>query len=190
MPHTRHAALAGVSALLLAGCGNERTPVPDVATPLDPVNRREVVLEAAGISFQAPGNWYDTDPPRGALVGGVESGPAVVAVWRYPRAEPLPKTRAQLARVRDLLVERVRERDPSFELASARLTRRAGARAIELTGEQTIEGRRVRIRSAHVFSRGAEIVIDAYAPPADFDRLDASVFRPALATLRLRAPAS
>ena len=189
MPRTRHAALAGVSALLLAGCGNERTPVPDYTTPLDPAGTQEVVLRPAGVIFQAPANWYVTEP-RGPLAGGVESGPAFVAVWRYPRAEPLPRTRAQLARVRDLLVERVRARDPSFALAGSELTRRGGAPAIELTGTQAIEGRRVRIRSAHVFSGATEIVVDAYAPLADFDRLDKTVFRPALATLRLRRPAS
>ena len=188
MPRFPLTALAGLAVLLLSGCGNERTLVPDVATPADPAGTRPIDLEDAGVFFTGPGNWEDGDA-RGALAGGVQSGRATVAVWRYPRTEPLPITRAQLARVRDLLVQRVRERDPSFAPdAPPRLIRRAGEPAIEVTGEQTIEGRRVKVRSAHVFAGGAEIVVDAYAPPADFDRLDPTVFQPALASLRLRAP--
>ncbi|CAA9507219.1 MAG: hypothetical protein AVDCRST_MAG30-2272 [uncultured Solirubrobacteraceae bacterium] len=187
MPRFPPRALVGLAVVLLAGCGNERTPVPDVATPADPAGTRPIDLEDAGVFFTGPGNWDDGDA-RGALAGGVQSGRATVAVWRYPRTEPLPITRAQLTRVRDLLVERVRQRDPTFEPEASRVTRRAGEPAIELLGQQTIEGRRVKVRSAHVFAGGAEIVVDAYAPPADFDRLDPTVFLPALGSLRLRAP--
>ncbi|HEX8104166.1 MAG TPA: hypothetical protein VF533_16225, partial [Solirubrobacteraceae bacterium] len=167
-----------------AACGNARTPVPDVRAPQAPRGERSVDLPAAGVHFAAPANWNGIRP-EGPLVGGIESRRATLAVWRYPRTEPLPRTRAELRRVRDLLIERVRLRDPTFELAHSRLARRAQAPAVELTGAQAILGRRVRVRSAHVFRDGVEVVVDAYAPPRDFDRLDRAVFLPALRSLRV-----
>ena len=44
------------------------------------------------------------------------------------------------------------------------------------------------LRSAHVFKAGAEVVVDAYAPSADFPRLDREVFRPLLASLEVSQP--
>jgi hypothetical protein len=46
------------------------------------------------------------------------------------------------------------------------------------------------VRSTHLFDRGTEIVIDAYAPPGDFARVDRSVFQPLIRSVRLRAPTS
>lgn len=175
------------AALVLGACGAERTPVPDVATPLDPQGTRVARLPAAGVSFTAPANWAVV-PRRDPLSGGIESRRATLAVWRYPRQEPLPRGAAELRRVRGLLVERVKTRDPSFRLGESRVTRRGGAPAIELTGAQTIAGRPVRVRSAHVFTRAAEVVLDAYAAPQHFDRVDAAVFEPALASLALGPP--
>jgi hypothetical protein len=180
-------ALLAATALLAAGCGNERTPVPDVSSPEAPQGRRTVDLPQDGITYGAPGNWRDV-PRADPLVGGVRSRSATLAIWRYPRTQPLPDTTAELRRVRDLLVERVRTRDPSFALDGSELTRLGGERAIELTGTQTIAGRRVRVRSAHVFGEGAEVVLDGYAPPADFARVDETVFGPLLASFALRAP--
>jgi hypothetical protein len=85
-------------------------------------------------------------------------------------------------------VARVEARDPSFSLDRSRVTRRGGAAAVELTGRQTIDGRPVRVRSSHVYFEGAEIVLDAYASPGDFPRVDAAVFEPALRSLTLSPP--
>jgi hypothetical protein len=180
--------LALAAALSLAACGNARTPVPDVTVPAAPRGERAVALEQAGVRFTAPANWAAIDP-HDPLVGGIESSRASLAVWRYPRTEPLPADAAALRRVQGLLVERARARDGTFALTRARTVRLAGARAIELTGTETIGGRRLRVRSSHVFFATAEIVLDAFAPPADFPRVDRTVFRPALASLRLTAPA-
>ena len=172
--------------LLLAGCGNDRTTPPDLDTPVTPAGERSVRIQDARLRFTAPGNWQDLPaaPPR---VGGVRSGRATVAVWRYPRVEPLPRTTAELRRVRDLLLERVRRRDPSFDERSARVLRRDGVPAIELVARQTIRGVPVSVRSTHLYYRRAEVVIDAYAPPAQFDRVDAGVFLPLLRSLRISA---
>lgn len=168
----------------LAGCGNDRTAPPDVDTPRAPEGERTVRLDAAGIRFTAPRNWPDL-PRQDPREGGIRSGRATVAIWRYTRAQALPRTRAELERVRDLLLERVRARDATYEARSTRIVRRGGAPGIELLGTQTLAGTEVGVRSAHLFARGSEYVIDAYAPPGEFERLDADVFLPLLRSVRI-----
>ena len=179
------ALLVLLAAGLLAACGNERTPPPDVDAPKAPEGERIVDLKPAGVRFRAPGNWAPLQP-AGRRAGGVRSGRATVAVWRYPRREELPTDRASLRQVRELLLDRIAERDESFELDRSRLVRRAGAPGIEVLGSQTIAGVRVRVRSLHLYAHGAEVVIDAYAPRRRFARLDRTIFRPLIRTLRLR----
>jgi hypothetical protein len=169
----------------VAGCGNRRTQPPDVITPDAPQGTREVRLK--GVRFTAPFNWQDL-PALGLRAGGIQSNTATVAVWRYPRSEPLPASSAALDEVEGLLVERVKRRDATFELRSSSTGRLAGARAIQLVGRQTIAGLPFGVRSAHVFAAGTEIVVDAYARPQDFAALDASVFRPLLRSLKLDRP--
>ena len=174
-----------VLAALLAGCGNDRTEPPDVQTPVEPEGRRTVRLAGGAIAFRAPVNWNDL-APQGKRIGGVQSRRALLAVWRYERSEPLPRTEDELERVAGLLVDRIEQRDPGFELRDRRLGRLGGARMIAVRGRQTIAGLPREVRSAHVFHDGAEIVLDAYAPPEDFARVDAAVFQPALESLELR----
>ena len=171
------------AALAVAGCGNARAVAPDTTTPEAPIGTKLTILDRAGVRFTSPANWPDL-ARQGARAGGIRSGIATVAVWRYERTEPLPQDAAALRAVRDLLVARVEARDPTFKLRSARLVRRAGARGIEMLGRQTIDGRRVGVRSSHLFTRGGEVVVDAYAPPGEFARVDAQVFRPLLRSLR------
>jgi hypothetical protein len=172
----------------LAGCGNEAQRPPQVVAP-DPARGERVIrLDEAGVRFTGPFNWRDLVVGQTGAVGGVQSNRGALAVWRYERGEPLPDDEEALEEVRDLLVERVEARDPSFELAGSELTRLGGALAIVLRGRQTIAGIEVEVRSAHVFREGAEIVLDCYAPPPDFERIDRTVCRKALRTLRLRDP--
>jgi hypothetical protein len=189
VPRAPRIALASLVAttLGLAACGQERAPVPDAGVPQDPRAMRPLAFPAAGVAFTGPTNWRVL-APGDPLKGGIESGRATLAIWRYPRTEPLPNGRAELRRVRGLLVERVKARDPSFVLDRSRVTRRGGAAAVELTGQQTINGSPVRVRSSHVYFEGAELVLDAYAAPGDFPRVDAAVFGPALRSLKLSAP--
>jgi hypothetical protein len=65
-----------------------------------------------------------------------------------------------------------------------------GVKGIQLVATERISGQQRRVRSTHLFDRRAEIVIDAYAPPGDFARLDDSVFQPLIRSLRLHAPSS
>jgi hypothetical protein len=183
----RRAVLLLVLVLVLAlpaGCGNEPTPAPDTRTPDAPRGTREVSLQGTGISFTAPFNWPDLQR-QGLRVGGIQNKRATVAIWRYPRSEPLPASDGAVGEAQKRLVDRVRRRDPRFEVRSSTIARRGGARAIEVVGRQTIGGLPFGVRSSHIFHAGDEIVVDAYAPPEDFDRVDRTVFEPLLDSLRL-----
>jgi hypothetical protein len=172
---------------VLTGCGYQRTAVPDVRHADAPAGTREVDLEAAGVAFTAPRNWADLGA-QGPRVGGIQSKTATLAIWRYPRTEPLPRTSEELRAAMVRLEDRVRERDATFRLRDSTVTRRGGADAIELLGRATIAGLPFGVRSTHVFKGGYEVVLDAYAPPERFDRLDADVFQPLLRSLEVRTP--
>lgn len=181
-------AIALVAVALLGGCGNERTRPPDTRSPDEPVGTRIVRLRTAGVSFTAPVNWPDLKGLDPSMVAGLQNKRATIAVWRYPRSEPLPASRKALEEVQGLLVQRVKLKDASFVLDSALYPTRDDARSIELLGQQTIAGLPFKVRSAHVFSDSAEIVVDAFAPPEHFDRVDKSVFQPLLRSLKLFKP--
>lgn len=178
-----------LACLLLAGslgaCGNELTRPPDTETPDPPAGSREVRLPDAGVEFTAPVNWPAL-PAEGARAGGVQSKRATVAVWRYERDEPLPRTPDALLDAQRRLLQTVLARDRTFELRRARRPLRDGAPSVEILGRQTIGGEPYRVRSAHIFHDGAEIVVDAFAPPRHFSRVDRTVFRPLLESLELR----
>ena len=64
-----------------------------------------------------------------------------------------------------------------------------GARAVELVGTEKVNGRTRRVRSTHVYAKGAEFVIDAYAAPRDFDVVDQSIFQPLIRSTKIDPPA-
>lgn len=165
-------------AVAATGCGEARKQAPPVAHADAPQGFRETTL--TGVTFRRPSNWKDL-PPVPPLEGGVRSNTATVAVWRYPRTEPLPSGGAALEAAKTALIDRTLQRNPTFVLRTSAV----GRRRIELTGRQTVAGFPVDVRSVHVFHDGAEIVVDAYAPPADFARVDRTVFAPLIASLRL-----
>lgn len=170
-----------------AGCGNERTTPPETQVPDPPRGERVDRYPQAGIRYTAPANWPQITP-QGLRVGGIQNKRATLAIWRYPRSEPLPDTAAELREVEQLLIERVKRRDPTFTLEKSTVRRRGGAQAIELLGRQTAAGLPYGVRSSHVYFAGHEIVLDAYAPPEYFRRVDASVFVPLLDSLKLAKP--
>jgi hypothetical protein len=180
---------AALMALALAshGCGNDRTPAPDTARPLSPQGSARISFPQAGVRFAAPGRW-DRAPGQAPLVTTVTSGRATIAVWRFPRTEPLPRTAGDMRRARRGLLGAAKARDPSFRSREARARRVGGHRALEVRGSGTVEGQPRRLRSLHVFAFGGEVVVDAFAPPADFPRVDREVVRPLLRSLRLSRP--
>ena len=177
-----------LAVLVAAGCGNERQRTPDVTGTQKPAKATRVAYPAGGVSLAAPRNWYRVPGSR-PLVAFIVSGPAIVAVWRYPRKEPLP-ARSELEQAQANLSDAVRARDRSVRIESTKVVDVNGVKGIALVATEHISGQPRRVRSTHLFDRKAEIVIDAYAPPGDFTRLDGSVFQPLLRSLRLRAPSS
>jgi hypothetical protein len=172
---------------LLAGCGAERTPVPVPDAPQPVAARQDAVFAGAGLRLPLPDGWLRTEGPE-PLVVSVASGTATLAVWRYPRAEPLPQGEAALQDARRTLLAAVRARDPSFTERASRVRTVDGQPAVEVRGDGRVEDRARRIRSVHIFAHGAEIVIDAYAPARHFPRLERDVLRPLLERAQVRAP--
>ena len=172
---------------VLAGCGNRRTPAPGVPLPAAPVGHRAVQLDSEGLRFQRPANWTFTlgAPPQVASVG---SGRAAVVLWRYPRAEPLPQDAGALDRARRALIAAAKARDRSLRVVTARTVTVDGARGVELVAHERLSSHPREVRSTHLYAHGAEVVVDAYAPPSQFARVDRTVFRPLLRSLRLAAP--
>jgi hypothetical protein len=182
--------LAG-AVVLLAGCGNDRTPAPELGLIPAPSDFRDAKFEAQGVQFRAPTNWrvVDGEDPHLATVA---IGDAQVGIWRYARTEPLPETRAQLAAARQALVAQIESRDPTFKLTSTRLVVKPGFRGVEVigTGSNLVNGSIQRsMRSLHAYGQGAEVVMDAFAPPRDFARVDEQTFGPMARSLRLTPPA-
>ncbi|HVF78595.1 MAG TPA: hypothetical protein VNA28_09880 [Solirubrobacteraceae bacterium] len=173
-----------------ASCGNDRTPVPDLSLVPAPKAFRDAPFDEQGVRFRAPTNWRVV-PGTAPQVATVAIGTAQVAIWRYPRTEPLPETRAQLNAARDALVAQIESRDPTFKLTSTRLVMKPGIRAVEVVGvgaNLTDQSVQRSMRSLHAYGRGAEVVMDAFAPPKDFARIDDQTFGPMSRSLKLRAP--
>jgi hypothetical protein len=188
-PLTAALALAGLAlAALLAGCGNSRSAAPDLTTPHPP--RGMVTRTLHGVRFRAPADWT-LRPGVAPQLAQVASGRAVVALWRYPRKAPLPVGSAQLAQARTQLIKVVRRRQHSIHLRHTRIFRVHGMPAVELIADEHVAGQPRRVRSTHIYAQGIELVVDAYAPPKDFTRVDDAVFVPLTESVRIgRQPAS
>jgi hypothetical protein len=176
-------------ALLAAGCGNERQHAPNVTGTQKPARAAHLAYPAGGVTLAAPRNWYQNSGSR-PLVALIGSGPATVAVWRYPRKEPIPKGKSELDQAQASLSDSVQARDRSVRIESTKVVTVSGVKGIQLVATERIGGQARRVRSTHLFDRGSEIVIDAFAPPGDFARVDGSVFQPLIESVRLRAPNS
>jgi hypothetical protein len=179
--------LAVAVAWLLAGCGNERQRAASIPPPAAPAGKRTETFERYGVLFERPANWGVGGAGLPQLMA-ISSGRAVVVLWRYRRVERLPRSRAELDRALRALVAAARGRDRSLRVISASPVRVGGAPGVQLVVTQRIGTARRRVRSTHLYAYGAELVVDAYAPPAEFARVDRTVFRPLLRSLRLTPP--
>ena len=137
--------------------------------------------------MRAPANWREIQG-TGDQVSTIAVGDAQIAIWRYKRTEPLPVTRSQLHAARQALVAQVEHDDKTFELTSTRLVIKPGLRGVEIVGEETNHGQRRSVRSLHAYANGYEVVVDCFAPPKDFPRVDKQTFGPVGRSLRLSVP--
>jgi hypothetical protein len=176
-----------VAAAVAAGCGNDKTEAPDTAAPKAPKGTVGVNVPEAGVNFKAPAAWR-RQKGEAPLVYAVQTGQATLALWRYPRDEQLPETHNALVNAKEALVDQIKKRDKSFEVSRAKLLHVGPKRAVQVLGTGSIAGNRRTIRSTHIYTEKAEFVVDAYAPPSVFDRVDKQVFAPLLESLEITKP--
>ncbi len=157
----------------LAGCGNDRPPVVASAPPPSG-HTREFRSDRAGLKVSLPAN-LNVAQSRAPAVFQATLGEPFVACFAYARREQLPRDAKELDAARLRLARATRSRDAGYHLTASRAIEVNGARAVELTGEQTLARRRVTIRSLHVFKGDAEYVIEIVAPSAGFARFDRGV---------------
>jgi hypothetical protein len=183
----RKLAAALLVSVTVAGCGRERIEPPDTVRPAAPTGAAQEAFPKDGLFLERPGNW-PFRPGRPPLVASTSNGTATVALWRYQRSEPLPREDEALETAQASLEAAVKARDGSFALDGSRRVEVDGAPGIELLGTETVAGRKRRVRSTHVYAKEAEVVLDAYAAPEDFERVDETVFAPIVASLRIDPP--
>ncbi|MDQ3644851.1 MAG: hypothetical protein M3356_05000 [Actinomycetota bacterium] len=160
-------------AILLAGCGNERSAARKLdARPTDATNSLD--YPAVGLSLELP-EGFTVERAKRPGVFRAASGSAALSAFAYNRREELPGNQRELEEALERLEKAAKERSSSFELSESRTLEVSGARAIELLGRQTISKSVLRTRSLHIFKGEAEYVIELLAPPEDFDRLDERV---------------
>lgn len=172
-------------AALLCGCGNSRTPAPQVSAPAPPAGFRTLNLPSAAASLSVPRNWVQLGTQSRQLLVLDTSGGGVIDLWRYPLSGRAPHGASQLQVARQRLIAAARTRDPSLRVISARVTEVAGHPAISLNAVERIGHVERHIVSTHVFNAGEELVLEEYAPPQFFASVDRTVFVPVLRSLTL-----
>jgi hypothetical protein len=188
VPPRRSLALVLVALALgmLAGCGASRIAAPDLSRFQTPAGVEQASYLGGSLRFDAPANWA-SQIGSAPLVVTYASGPAIIAIWRYPRSksQALPDDVATLEQARSALIGAAAARDRTLRVISAAVDDVHGLHAVELDAVETIRGQVRRVRSAHVYADGAELVVDEYAPESMFHDVDRLVFSPLLHSLRL-----
>jgi hypothetical protein len=181
--------LVVVAAGALAGCGNSRTPVPSLASPVAAGTLRWLTFNDYGLRIRAPSNWVVIGG-RAPLVATISLSSSVAALWNYPRSTPAPAGPADLAAAETQLIAAAKRNDPSLRLIRAKVGALGGYPAIELDAFEQLKGSPRRVRSTHVFTGTSEVVLDEYAPSEIFHSVDHAVFSPLKRSLRLSSAAS
>jgi hypothetical protein len=167
--------LAAATALLAAGCGDSRTTIKSLSTPVAPGGFHTVTY--AGVTLSAPNDWSLLND-RAPLVVTISSGTAVIALWSYPSSTPPPAGATALAGASTALQAAAKHTDPGLRVIRSAVTSVDGDGAVELDAIEQIDGQTRRVRSMHVYTPGSEIVLEEYAPPALFHAVDHDVFSP------------
>jgi len=174
-------------ALALGGCGNERTPVPEVGSPGARLGDNPLDDARGGYKLIAPAGWT-VAAGEAPLVSTISSGPVIVSIFRYPRTEPLPKTKDELDRAITDLLAAAKARDATFTPVKTARYRVDGRPGIQVHGTQTVAGLTRTVRSTHVYAYDGELVIDMLAPSDTFPSIDKLYFLPLLQSIDLRKP--
>jgi hypothetical protein len=177
-----------VTAVGLSACGNSQTKAPDVTSVRPAISFVRERFPSEGVSFERPKDWLFTKGTA-PLLATVSAGRVTVAVWRYPRTEALPVTTAALRAATHALVTAAKARDSTLTVQKAKGTRAAHEPAVVLIADETVAGQPRTVRSTHVYAHGGEVVVDAFAPPGDYPKVEAPVFRRIVRSLRLAQPA-
>lgn len=157
--------------------------------PAVPDGFRTLGYPRAGITVALPGNWSVLSE-RAPEVAVASSGMAVIALWRFPRSEAPPVGSVELGDARDALLATAKSRDAGLKVIRSSLLMLDRQPAVELDAYEQIDGRLRRVRSVHIYLPGAEVVLDEYAPPAQFHSVDHFVFSPVRRSLRLLSGSS
>jgi hypothetical protein len=179
--------IALVIALAVAGCGNERTPVPEVAGPGERLGDNPLDDARGGYKLIAPAGWT-VAAGEAPLVSTISSGPVIVSIFRYPRTEPLPRTKDELDRATTDLLAAAKARDATFTPLKTARYRVDGRPGIQVRGTESVAGLPRTVRSTHVYAYDGELVIDMLAPSDEFAAVDKLYFLPMLQSIRLRKP--
>ncbi len=162
-----------VLALVLAGCGQRPPAVPGLSAPAAPQGFHQIT--SGGVRLALPRSWITT-PENPPLVTVVSSDSAVISLWRYPGRFPATYARIQHAYKR--LIADALHRQPKLHVLSAARLTVDGHPAVQLDATAPIGTAQERVRSLHIFTHFAELVLEEYAPPRMFDRVDRQVFGP------------
>jgi hypothetical protein len=178
--------LAVLSLGAVSGCGDSRTPPPNLAAIQPPGSTKTVGYLHDRLQFSAPVKWA-IETGTAPMVVTLGSGPAVITIWRYPRSQkqPLPDSLPELQQARSALIAAAGARDPTFRVIASAVVGINNIPAVELDALETIRGQVRRVRSTHLYADGAEIVVDEYAPENLFHAVDGTVFSPLLHSVRL-----
>jgi hypothetical protein len=162
-------------ALALTGCGNEKSTIDELAAEPS-AKTRKLDYPDVGMSLELPRNLNVKEVGRPGVFRAALGSQAVVSAFAYRRREQLPANERELEQALKRLERAAEKRSRSFALRDSRTTEVAGARAVELLGDQTLSQGRLRTRSLHVYEGKAEYVIELLAAPKDFERLDRALF--------------
>lgn len=167
----------------VAGCGTERSVLPD-ASPDPGAQKRRLSFPHVGMAVSVPKRLLGTPRQQPSVFRG-SLGNWSVGGFAYRRREQLPRDRTELEAARRRLVRQARGRGRRWRLIRSRVTRVARTPAVELVGNQTISRARLRTRSLHLYKGSAEYVIELLAPPREFRRADRVLFGPLLRSLKV-----
>ncbi len=156
---------------LAAGCGTERVKSGSLFDAKVGKVTRALSYPEAGLKVTVPKE-FDVKDSTAPQLFRASLDASFISSFAYARKEQIPKTHDELDAARRRLVGAAKKRDKTYRLKSSRLTKVAGAPAVELLGDQTIFKGRLRLRSLHVYKGKAEYVIELVAPVPAFARLE------------------